>query len=707
MLFPVLLKVLLIPPDCVVDEMLRSKNLLLKKKSFVILVANGVLGNVITQAFLFARLRSVQSVCFQIPFSSECMFPDSVQFRVYVSRFRSVQSVCFQIPFSSECMFPDSDDSDSSSDSAAGRKKKRRKSQKASSKTKGSRKGKPPQSRDERRAERHGERAEGQRPDSGQRVNGRSSEGRPRIEDKLLKLSLPKGMTLVDPPDLRRSHSSRPERRGKKGRDKQKKKQARQSRRLSNLEGRAGQRRRNSDRDPRGSSSFEQGSDRDQADRAFYRADREEMARGLAGSPPGLGGRPGRPSDGYEAMLDRRGGGRRDLSPVGRRDGLPDDYPPRRSDRRDPDLDLSPPPPHALDRHPRASPPLRRGDYDSPPPPPRRADRMDMDPGPRGVYDRRDLDDPPRQLDRHNLDSPPRYENSRELDSPPHGVRMRDPLTPPPRMMRRELESPPRRFDSPSRRVGRGADLDRSLDRGRGDVDRMGDRGRGDLDRSLERGRGGERGRGDPDRGRGDFERGRGGEAERLERGRAGDMDRAMDRGRGEMDRRRGDVDRNQRGGGDLDRGGRGEPDRGMDRSRGDGERGRADLDRSREELDRGRAMGRDRSGGRLELDSPRADRRDVGRSPPVTSRREMNHGEVVRDGDRRRDGMDGYRDMDGRGGGRSLSPPPRKDKGRARNEEVVHRRRSMSRDMDDRRKPSSRSEREVSRERGRDKRRR
>lgn len=184
-------------------------------------------------------------------------------------------------------------------------------------------------------------------------------------------------------------------------------------------------------------------------------------------------------------------------------------------------------------------------------------------------------------------------------------------------------------------------------------------------------------------------------------------MDRAMDRGRGEMDRRRGDVDRNQRGGGDLDRGGRGEPDRGMDRSRGDGERGRADLDRSREELDRGRAMGRDRSGGRLELDSPRADRRDVGRSPPVTSRREMNHGEVVRDGDRRRDGMDGYRDMDGRGGGRSLSPPPRKDKGRARNEEVVHRRRSMSRDMDDRRKPSSRSEREVSRERGRDKRRR
>ena len=165
------------------------------------------------------------------------------------------------------------------------------------------------------------------------------------------------------------------------------------------------------------------------------------------------------------------------------------------------------------------------------------------------------------------------------------------------------------------------------------------------------------------------------------------------------MERRRGDSDR-----------GRGDMDRGVDRSRGDMERGRVDVDRSRDDLDRGRALdrGRDRSGGRAELDSPRQERRDAGRSPPVTSRREMNHGEVARDGDRRRGGVEPYRELDGRGGGRSLSPPPRKEKGgRARNEDMVHRRRSVSRDMDDRRKPSSRSEREISRERGRDKRRR
>lgn len=512
-------------------------------------------------------------------------------------------------------------------------------------------------------------------------MNGRGTDSRPRIEDKLLKLSLPKGMSLVDPDDLRDNDSPPRERRVKKGQ--KKKQQARRNRRHSNMERGSGQRRRNSDRDMRGSSSFEQGSDHDQA---FYRGDRDEMVRGMA-----MGGRQGRQQDGYEGMMgDRRGGGGRrgELSPMGRQD----DFPQRRPDRRD--VDLSPPP-RGLDRHPMASPPRR--DYDSPP---RRPDRLDMDAGPRGGYDRRDMDDLPRPMDRRNLDSPPRYQNNREPDSPPLGVRRRDALSPPPHIARRDLESPPHRMNSPPRRGGRG-DLDRGRDdvarsMGRGDMDRGMDRSRGDMDRI------GERGRGDMERGRGDMLRS-------AERGR-GDFER----GRGDADRRRGDVDRSaDRGRVDLERAmGRGDADRILDRARGDLERGRVDADRGREDIDRGRAMdrgrgdldrGRDRSRGRVDLDSPRQDRRDVGRSPPVASRRDMNHS----DGDRRRSGAEPYREADGRGGGHSLSPSARKDKGRARNEDSISRRRSGSRDMDDRRKPPSRSEREVSRERVREKRRR
>ncbi|KAK7111884.1 pre-mRNA-splicing factor CWC22 homolog [Littorina saxatilis] len=635
---------------------------------------------------------------------------------------------------SSESSDSDSDDSNSSSDSGDNRKKKKKRGQKAQKA-----RDKPSRSKDNRKPNRHSEQPDRHRAEPERRMNGRGSDSRPRIEDKLLKLSLPQGMTLVDPTEL--SPPPPMGRKGKKGRDKGKRKLGRKKDRRGNKQAESGGRgRQNSNYELRGNSSFEQGSDRDHSDRAFYRGDRDNGPRGRPVSPPLSSGRKGRQQDGYDAMVDRRGGSRREPSPISRRDGPVDrqeDYPPRKADRREADL-TPPPPPRGVDRY--ASPPARqdRRDYDSPPFP-RRQDRLDVDVGGRRGYDRQDVDDlAPRQSDRRVVDSPPRYPNNREPDSPPppRGGRRREALSPPPRVGRREVDSPPRRMDSPPppRRAGRG-----DSDRGRDDLNRSVespprrmDRGRGDLDRPVERGRGDvERGRVDMDRGRGEVSR----SIERsrdVERGR-GDIDRAVDRGRGDVDREiergRGDLDRGldrRRGGGDmdmdrsLDRGGREDMDRGrgdfdrsMDRGKGDMDRGRVDnredMERSSKGMDRGRGemdRGRDKSGGRGNLDSPpRQDKRGMTRTPPVAGRRDLGHSDVMRDGDRRRGGG---AEMDGRGsgGGRSLTPPPRKDKGRPRNEEDVRRRRSVSRDMEDRRKPS-RNEREVSRERVREKRRR
>ncbi|XP_076449470.1 uncharacterized protein LOC143285903 [Babylonia areolata] len=583
---------------------------------------------------------------------------------------------------SSDSSDSDSDDSDSSSDSEMEKKKGK------TSKTREVPKDKPSRSHSARRLERQNSRHDSGQTESAQGRHSNRDDGRSRIEDKLLKLSLPKGMSLVDPSAVEHKESPPPSR---KNRDKSKKKKGRGNARGGG-DGRGQRRRRNSDRKRRLSNSMDQGVNRDltffrgerdsrgmtredlgrpredmmrgrdDMGRGRDRIDREDMGRGRPPTPPPARRR----QDGYGAVEGR--GGRRDLSPgrgMARWDDTsdrPDGYFQQRGDRMD--LEASPPP-RGGDRHGRMSPTLRRDRQDFEDfPPARRHDRLDLDEGAQRPYDRQDLD----------LDS--RY------DSLPRGQRRRESLSPPPRMGRREMDSPPRRLDSPPRHSGR-LDVDRGREdfpRGRGDLDRNMDRGRDDMDRGrmdMDRGRGDmDRGRGDMDRGRVDMDRGRVEVDRSVDRGRRdlerernmdrarGDMDRSrdmergLDRGRGEVERGRSNVRRSlERGRGDLDwdrdfdqgmergrnmerngeRGrvdmdvGRGNVSKSMERGRGDVDRGRGDLDRGIDrrddrELDRGRG---DRDRGRMELDRSRDDA-DKGRMVErEMNRRDRSRGQV------------------------------------------------------------------------------
>ncbi|KAL8567659.1 hypothetical protein ACOMHN_054471 [Nucella lapillus] len=521
---------------------------------------------------------------------------------------------------SSDSSDSDSEDSDSSSDSEAKKKKKKKK------------KSKPPKSRE-----------------GGREEPGRRDDGRSRIEDKLVQLSLPEGMTLVDPPAFPKDATP-----PRKNRDKSKKKK----------KGRGGP----MGGEGRGPMGGEGRGQRLQGRRRLSGSVDAGREGGLYPRGPALeredGGGRGRPlsPDPRRQPYGEGRGGRREVSPprgAGRWDNRADGY-------------FQPP-----------SPPLRREVDDFAPP-----RRHDAD-----AYDHPDLD--------------PRY------DSLPRAQR----LTPPPPARRGPMDSPPRHRETPPRLAGR-MDMDPGRDdffRGRADMDRGRgemDRGRGEMDRGrgeMDRGRGEmERGRGEMDRSRKDMERGRRVEVEverergvdreggrgnarrSVERGRNVDWDRDFE-GAGRNGDRRLDGEggrgrKVERGRGDLDR----RDDR--DPSRGERDRGRMDSDRSREEGDRVR-MGerdrdanhsRDRSRGRVDADSPlQPGRREVTHSPPLARRRDGNPGGA--DGERRQ-----FRDADIRANHRSVSPPPRREKGRD-----APLRRSPSRDKKDKHKGSHRSKEE------------